>query len=51
MVDWLIKLVLAVPIKEGVTMMYYFHYSIKFSPLLFPSLYPSQKEIDMMILD
>jgi hypothetical protein len=30
-------------------MMYYIHYSIKFSPLLFPGLYPSQKEIDLMI--
>jgi hypothetical protein len=36
---------------EGITMMYYVDYSIKYSPLLFPGLYPSQKEIDMMDLN
>ncbi len=34
--------------KEGIHMMYYVHYPIKFSPLLFPGIYPGDKEIDMM---
>jgi Fic family protein len=36
---------------DGVTMYYYVSYSIKYSPLLFPGLYPSQKEIDIMMYD
>lgn len=47
-IDSLIKLNLITAKMEGVVMMYYVNYSIKFSPLLFPGLYPSQKEIDMM---
>ncbi len=48
LVDTLIEMGLIRAKMEGVTMMYYVNYSIKFSPLLFPGLYPSQKEIDML---
>lgn len=48
LVDSLISLHLITAKMEGIVMMYYVDYSIKFSPLLFPGLYPSQKEIDMM---
>lgn len=51
LVDSLIEMDLIVAKMEGVVMMYYVNYSIKFSPLLFPGLYPSQKEIDMMDLN
>jgi hypothetical protein len=34
--------------KESRTMMYYAKYPISFSPLIFPGLYPSDKEVDMM---
>jgi hypothetical protein len=51
MIDTLTDFGLIKPKREGVTMMYYIDYSIKFSTLLFPGLYPSQKEIDMMIED
>ena len=50
LVDTLVELGLITTKLEGVAMMYYVKYSIKFSPLLFPGLYPSQKEIDMMDL-
>jgi Fic family protein len=48
LIDSLIDMNLITAKMEGVMMMYYVNYSIKFSPLLFPGLYPSQKEIDMM---
>lgn len=48
LVDSLVELGLITTKMEGVEMIYYVNYSIKFSPLLFPGLYPSQKEIDMM---
>ncbi len=51
LVDTLVELGLIATKMEGVEMMYYVNYSIKFSPLLFPGLYPSQKEIDMMDLN
>ena len=44
----LIKLELLYTKKEGIHMMYYAKYPIRFSPLLFPGLYPCDKEIDMM---
>ena len=47
-IDSLIALNLINAKMEGVVMMYYVNYSIKYSPLLFPGLYPSQKEMDMM---
>ena len=51
LVDSLVELGLITTKMEGVEMIYYVNYSIKFSPLLFPGLYPSQKEIDMMDLN
>lgn len=51
LVDSLIEMDLIVAKMEGVVMMYYVNYSIKYSPLLFPGLYPSQKEIDMLDLN
>jgi hypothetical protein len=48
LIDSLVELGLITTKMEGVEMIYYVNYSIKFSPLLFPGLYPSQKEIDMM---
>ena len=44
----LIEMELLYTKKEGIHMMYYVHYPIRFSPLLFPGLYPGDKEIDMM---
>jgi Fic family protein len=34
--------------KESISMIYYVKYPITFSPMLFPGLYPSDKEIDMI---
>lgn len=34
--------------KEGTTRMYYVSYPILFSPILFPGIYPPDKEIEMM---
>lgn len=51
MIDSLTGMNLISPKIEGVVMMYYVNYSIKFSPLLFPGLYPSQKEMDMIDLN
>ena len=51
LVDSLIEMDLIVAKMEGVVMMYYVNYSIKYSPLLFPGLYPSQKEIDIIDLN
>lgn len=47
-VDTLISLGLIESKMENRSMMYYVRYPIKYSPLLFPDLYPSQKEIDMI---
>lgn len=46
--DALIAMDLLIPIKESITMMYYVKYPITFSPMIFPGLYPSDKEIDLM---
>jgi hypothetical protein len=51
MIDSLTGMNLISPKIEGVVMMYHVNYSIKFSPLLFPGLYPSQKEMDMIDLN
>lgn len=34
--------------KESITMMYYVKYPLSFSPMIFPGLYPSDKEVDIM---
>ncbi len=46
--DKMIELDLLSQKREGRSMMYYVKYPIKFSPMLFPGLYPSDKEIDML---
>lgn len=48
MIDELIKMELIKAKPEGVHMMYYVNYPIRYSPSLFPSLYPGTKEVDMM---
>ncbi len=48
MIDSLTEMNLINPKIEGVVMMYHVDYSIKYSPLLFPGLYPTQKEMDMI---
>lgn len=35
--------------KEGLQVMYYVKYPVKFSPMLFPDLYPGAKETDMLL--
>jgi len=46
--DALIKMGLLSSKKEGIIMMYYVNYPLAFSPILFPGLYPSDKEIDIL---
>jgi Fic family protein len=46
--DSLTEMELLIPKKEGISMMYYAKYPITYSPMLFPGLYPSDKEIDMI---
>ena len=45
--DSLIEMELLSQKKESIEMMYYVKYSIAFSPMLFPNLYPSDKEVDL----
>ncbi|MBL4755321.1 MAG: Fic family protein [Flavobacteriales bacterium] len=45
--DSLVKMELLSQKKESISMMYYVRYPIAFSPMLFPGLYPADKEIDM----
>ncbi|MEX2483945.1 MAG: hypothetical protein WED10_05285 [Brumimicrobium sp.] len=33
--------------KEGISMFYYVNYAVKYSPMIFPGLYPSDKEVEM----
>ncbi len=46
--DSLISLELLSSKKEGIAMMYYVRYPIPFSTMIFPGLYPADKEIDLM---
>lgn len=46
--DSLTEMELLIPMKENITMMYYVKYPMTFSPMIFPGLYPSDKEIDML---
>lgn len=46
--DSLVEMDLLFTGKESITMMYYVKYPLTFSPMIFPGLYPSDKEIDMM---
>lgn len=44
----LVKMELIEMKKESIAMIYYVKYPLTFSPMIFPGLYPSDKEIDMM---
>lgn len=46
--DSLIEMELLIPKRESISMMYYAKYPILFSPVLFPGLYPTDKEIEMI---
>jgi len=46
-IDKLTKMELLSPKKEGITMMYYVNYPVKYSPMIFPGLYPGDKEVEM----
>ena len=46
-VDKLTEMGLLSQRKEGITMMYYVNYPVKYSPMIFPGLYPSDKEVEM----
>lgn len=49
LVDDLIQLeLIKASLEAGNTMIYYVNYPIRYSPSLFPSLYPGSKEVDMM---
>lgn len=47
-IDTLIQMELLIPKKESISMMYYAKYPMMYSPILFPGLYPAEKEIDMI---
>ncbi len=46
-VDKLTEMELLSSKKEGVSMMYYVNYPVKYSPMIFPGLYPGDKEVEM----
>lgn len=46
-IDKLTKMELLSPKKEGISMMYYVNYPVKYSPMIFPGLYPGDKEVEM----
>lgn len=46
--DSLIEMKLLLPHKEGIAMMYHVNYPLSFSPMIFPGLYPADKEVDMI---
>lgn len=46
-VDRLTEMGLLIPKKESISMMYYVSYSVKYSPMIFPGLYPGNKEVEM----
>jgi hypothetical protein len=48
-IDSLIELDLIDTVKEGVNMVYYVKFPVNFSPLLFPGIYPADKEIEMIL--
>jgi len=47
-IDKLIKMELISAKKESINMVYYVKYPIKYSPMLFPGIYPSDKEAQMI---
>lgn len=46
-IDKLIQMKLLSTKKEGIKMMYFVNYPVKYSPMIFPGLYPSDKEVEM----
>ncbi|MBK6525048.1 MAG: hypothetical protein IPG07_05510 [Crocinitomicaceae bacterium] len=48
LIDELTALQLLIPKKEGKEVMYYVSYPITYAASIFPGLYPSSKEIDML---
>jgi Fic family protein len=46
-IDKLAKMGLLLTKKEGISMMYYVNYPVKYSPMIFPGLYPGDKEVEM----
>ena len=48
MIDSLVELDLINAVKEGINMVYYVKFPVLFSPLLFPGIYPANKEIEMI---
>ncbi len=46
--DTLIEMDLLDAVKEGINMVYYVKYPVKYSPLLFPGIYPGDKEAEMI---
>ncbi|MEO5645646.1 MAG: Fic family protein [Bacteroidia bacterium] len=46
--DALIEMELLTSKREGISMMYYVKYPIPFSTMLFPGLYPADKEVDLL---
>jgi Fic family protein len=47
--DRLIEMELLTSKKEGITMHYYPNYPIRLSPILFPGIYPNNKDAEMMM--
>ena len=48
MTDKLIGMGLITAVKEGINMVYYVTFPVKYSPMLFPGIYPGTKEVEMM---
>lgn len=46
--DKLIEMGLIEGVKEGINMVYYVKYPVKYSPMLFPGIYPADKEVEMI---
>jgi Fic family protein len=46
-IDKLTEMGLLISKKESISMMYYVNYSVKYSPMIFPGLYPESKEVEM----
>jgi Fic family protein len=46
--DTLIEMDLLEAVKEGINMVYYVKYPVDYSPMLFPGIYPADKETEMI---
>lgn len=47
--DVLIEMELLEAVKEGINMTYHVKYPVRYSPMLFPGIYPSDKEAEMIM--